>query len=82
MAKRMGQPSIFEDKSGGDRVQGNISGRGSVAFEAARRRLAKLAGWEYERVSDGDTIEYLARGNNPTRIYLEIKSRKKKAATN
>jgi hypothetical protein len=63
---RPGRTSIFRDKAGGDRVQGNITAAGSVRFEQARRRLAKLAGCEYEDVSDADTIEFLARGEGET----------------
>lgn len=66
----MARLSIFRDKTGGDRVQGDITPIGSSAFEAARRRVGKLAGVEYEHVSDADTIEYLARGEKATRLYL------------
>jgi hypothetical protein len=66
----IGQPSIFGKKAGGDRLQGNVTAIGSTAFEQARARLAKLVGWDVERVSDGDTIEFLARGETATRKYL------------
>lgn len=68
MAK-MGRPVIFRDKKG-DRVQGKISATGSRGFEAARRRLAKLAGFDPAKVGDADTIEYLARGEKATIEYL------------
>ena len=66
-----GQVSIFRNKSGGDRVQGHITPAGSARFEAARSRLAKLAGRDREHVSDADVIEYLARGEAATRAYLD-----------
>lgn len=65
-----GQPSIFRNKQGGDRVQGNITPIGSRRFEQARARLGRLAGWECERVSDADVIEYLARGEADTVAYI------------
>jgi hypothetical protein len=64
-----GQPAIFKNKTG-DRVQGGLTPRGSIRFELARRRLAKLAGWDYEEVSDADTIEFLALGEALTKDYL------------
>lgn len=65
-----GRPSIFKGKENGDRVQGYISQAGSKKFEDARRRLAVLAQWSVKAVSDADTIEYLARGDDETRKYL------------
>lgn len=67
---RMGRPTIFRDKEDGDRVQGIISKRGSTCFENARHELARLAKLEARQVSDADTIEYLARGEQETRRYL------------
>lgn len=64
-----GQPAIFLHKTGGE-VRGSLTVVGSVRFEHARRRFAKLVGWEYERVLDGDVVEYLARGETSTRAYL------------
>lgn len=43
---------------------------GSVRFEQARQRLAKLAGLEVEQVQDPDVREYLNRGEIATREYL------------
>ncbi len=63
------RPSIFRDKS--VRVQGVISAMGSKCFEERRRALAKLAGWDPKKVSDADTIEYLARGDVSTKLYLK-----------
>lgn len=61
MAKEtvMGRRSIFRGKE--VRVQGDITRFGSQRFEAARARVAKLAG--RKTASDGDTIEYLALGH-------------------
>ena len=71
MAKRgPGQPSIFRNKKGGDRLQGIVTPEGSRRFEMARRRLAKLAGREVEHVSDADVIEFLVRGDEATRAEL------------
>lgn len=66
-----GRPSIFRNKTGGSRVQGVITARGSVRFEQARRRLAKLASREIEHISDADVIEYLARGDSETVVQIE-----------
>lgn len=72
----MGRPKIFKVNSNpGDRVQGILTPKGSVQFEAARRRLAKLAAWEYEDVGDADVIEFLARGETATREHLERQER-------
>jgi len=65
---RLGKPSIFVDKVA--RVQGVLSRPGSKRFEQARGRLTKLASWPTP-ASDGDTIEYLARGEQATRKYLK-----------
>jgi len=65
-----GRPSIFRGKDGGTRLQAVITPAGTVRFEQARARLAKLASWEVERVSNADVIEYLARGDKDTRAYI------------
>jgi hypothetical protein len=69
MAKRMGRRAIF-DFPKTRRLQGVISGGAAIAFTAARRRLKKLAKWK-GKVSDADTIEFLARGEAWTVMYLE-----------
>lgn len=67
MAKaRKGPASIFHDKEA--KIAGRVSKVGSGKFETARKQLAKLAG--VESASDGDTIEFLARGEEATRRYL------------
>lgn len=63
------RPSIFKHKE--VRIQGMISKAGATKFEQARKRLADLAGWKPEKVSDADTIEYLARGDVVTKLYLK-----------
>lgn len=68
-ARMMSHRSIFSPKDG-DRFQGETTATGSAAFEAARHRLGRLAGRASDLVSDGDTMEYLARGDDETRLYL------------
>jgi hypothetical protein len=73
--KGPGRRSIFGDKDDGARVQGMLTKKGGQAFEWKRQELAAL----YERivgrspgtVSDGDTIEFIARGEAETRKHLE-----------
>jgi hypothetical protein len=67
----LGQPAIFRPKNPATRKQGHMTDVGAKAFEAARKRLAKLAG--RKKVSDGDVFEFLARGEDDTRMYLESK---------
>lgn len=62
MANAMGWPSIYRPKTGGKRVQGGLTKQGSREFEKARAALAKLAKRPIAKVSDADTIEYLACG--------------------
>ena len=73
MAKTLGRPSIFRDKCRD--IHGLVTKVGSTAFEQARRDLGDLYvhvhGCEASGVSDGDTVEYLARGRAETRKYLE-----------
>lgn len=66
----MPRTSIFGSKRKSDRVQGILTPVGTRRFEHARQRLARLAGRETELVSDGDVIEYLARGEVETRKIL------------
>lgn len=72
-----GRSAIFRGKVDGRRLQGVITNVGSIAFEQARARLAKLADVEKESVSDADTIEYLAIGETATKKYLEEKQKQK-----
>lgn len=72
MAKKNtgGLPSIFRNKKGGARYQGVLTKPGSMKFEEARKRLAKLAARRVRKVSDADVMEFLARGESETVIYL------------
>ena len=67
----MGRRSVFRGKNRKNRVQGIMTDPGSKAFEAARRRLAALVKWKLSEISDADTIEYLALGDDGTRAYLK-----------
>ena len=69
-----GRPAIFPGKTG-DIVRGGLTPIGTTKFEQARRRLAKLAAWEVEDVSDADTIEFLALGEEATAKHLERQAR-------
>ena len=72
MTKKLlcGYVSIFRDKRGGDRLQGVVTKVGSLRFEQARAKLARLASRAPGKVSDGDVIEALARGWADTTAYL------------
>lgn len=63
-------PSIFGGKVDGSRYQGVVSVAGSIRVEAMRDRLAKLAGRLPEQTSDGDVLEYLARGEKETQRII------------
>jgi hypothetical protein len=65
-----GRASIFRNKLRTCRVQAILSKDGYKAFNVARRKLAALVGWQAAKVSDADTIEYLARGHEATRVYV------------
>lgn len=68
-----GRSAIFRGKVNGRRLQGVITPVGAIAFEAARKKLGKLADVEKENVSDADTIEFLAIGETATKEYLKSK---------
>jgi hypothetical protein len=74
----MPRVSCFGNKDGGARVQGDLSPAGSAAFERARSRvsayLRRVTGRAWS-VSDGDTIEFLARGEVAAQKAIE-KARK------
>lgn len=65
----VGRPSIFSPKE--EDIHGQVSRVGFARFSAARRALCNLTGWP--NVSDGDVIEYLARGHAETQRYLKEK---------
>lgn len=72
----MGRPSIFGDKV--KRIQGQITIEALKRINVARARLAELSGWKVKAISDGDTLEFLARGEAATIEYLEAKKRDSK----
>ena len=71
-----GRISIFPGKAGGDRIQGELTPQGSKDFEAARQRLATMAGLPKERISDGETAEGLARGWTAVKAFLAKRLRR------
>lgn len=76
----MGRPSVFEGKDRSSKlVKGLMTPAGWLAFELARVDLGKLyaavMGSTIKGVSDGDTVEYLARGHRATKAYLRRKDR-------
>ena len=73
--KPMGRPSVFRDKNKRNRVVGILTDTGAEKFNAARQRLSVLSGMDVELVSDGDVVEFLARGANATREYLRRRKR-------
>lgn len=66
----MGRPAIFPDKT--IRVIGMLTEPGQRAFEAARKRLAKLAKWHPSRVGDGDVMTALSIGWEATEKHLAV----------
>lgn len=75
----MANTSIFGSKDGGDRVQGTLTRDGAAAFERVRARIAlyvrRLSGRDVA-VSDGETIEYLARGEREAMKAIIEENRK------
>lgn len=71
MAKVKGRPCIFspKDLTYPDR-RAKMTTAGYAALQVAKRRLALIVDWPVESVSDGDTIEFLCRGEAGTRAYL------------
>jgi hypothetical protein len=69
-----GRPTIF-GKRDGDPVRGRLTSHGTARFEASRKALAKLAGWEPEQVLDSDVIEFELRGETETRKFLAAKAK-------
>jgi len=66
----MARPAIFGTKHHKARYQGILSEEGAARFEQARVRLAELVGWAIDRVSDGDVMEYMARGHAESQRWL------------
>jgi hypothetical protein len=69
-----GRRSIFTEKDPTTRVQGILTKIGRHAFERARRQLRglvmRITRLDPTPVSDADTVEFLARGEESTRAYL------------
>lgn len=80
----MPRVAIFSEPSGHDkdkqnRLQAILTNAGMRAFDAARKRLgalyAEIMGRPSVVLSDADTIEYLARGDDGSRQYLQARKR-------
>jgi len=65
--------AIFRPKT--KRYQGLVIPAAAEKFEAARAKLAALAGREPSEVSDGDTMEALARGWASAKREAEARKR-------
>lgn len=62
--------NIFQPKNYKYPVRvGGLTTAGARAFEKARGRLRKLSG--IKNISDADTVEFLARGEEETRKVIE-----------
>lgn len=74
-APRVGRDSIFRGKAGGKRIQGIITKTGASEFARHRRELhalyTEVTGTAPNSVSEADVIEFMARGADGTRKYLE-----------
>ncbi len=64
----MGRHAIFRGKQA--RVQAIITKTGKLWFEQARAKLARIAELKPADISDADTVEFLARGEVNTRLYM------------
>ncbi len=71
----MPKASIFEGKDPKTRFQGLTTPEGGKKLDAKRRELAKIyldvVGESYGTISDGDVVEYMARGAKDTIAYLK-----------
>lgn len=65
-----GHPAIFRGKDRTKPLRAFLTEIGKAKIEEARKRLAKLAKWKVSDVSNGDVVEYLARGEQETIAYL------------
>lgn len=70
----MGRPTMF--KKDGPDVHGRVSKAAAEKFELARKKLAKIyrevEGVEWKgKISDGDVIEFLIRGDVSTRLAFK-----------
>lgn len=69
----LGRPAVFRHKNPKHVVKGRLTNEGKKAFEQRRKELGKLAGMPARTVSDSDTIEFLARGEDVTLAHLTQK---------
>lgn len=80
MAQTNRSGCLFGPKSSRTRFQGILSKKGGLALERARSRLwalyREVFGIDPTRISDGDVVEYLARGDEDCRQELEAKARR------
>jgi len=76
-ARSFGNQSIFKGPVG-NRVQGLLTVAGTISFEVARRKLAKMSG--RETASDRDTIIALSIGWRETERYLFDKEQEERKA--
>ena len=64
-----GRPALFRGK---DRTRGlkcYLTAIGHAKVAAAKIRVARLVGWKVADVSEGDTLEFLARGEADSVAY-------------
>lgn len=59
--QQMGRPAIYRNKNAKN-IHGMITEDGAKLFELARAEAARVVKWPKKRVSDGDVLEFLARG--------------------
>ncbi len=78
--KKRAKVCIFEGKSPADRVQGLLTAQGMGDFESARTDLARMASLRPGQVSDGDTIDFLARSyaRGPKDPFYYIRARQQR----
>lgn len=70
---RTGRPSIFTPKDGNQSYRIlSLTKVGQRLFEQARAKLKRLAQWGGS-VSDADTVEFLVRGEDGTKKFLDKK---------
>ena len=67
----IGRRSIFSGKDRSHPRTVMMTKTGHLQLEAARKRLARLVGWNVHTVSVADTFEFLARGHEATVAYLQ-----------
>lgn len=66
-----GRRSVFRHKVGGRRLQGLVTKHAVERFETHRRALAIVADRDVEDLTDADVLEFLIRGDDDTRAYLQ-----------